>query len=148
MFASSSPPNVSRVRHGPRSSATTRTPRSVRTLAAVAPEAPAPMMQTSARAGLALRAMAVVPLPLGEPSQRAVAAGEHLLEGRGAGEADHPPAHPVAVPTVDRVGVEALAGVHDQERHELELGLGAGLLQSGLAAGRGGRLGVQRVARA
>src|SRR5580692_11469248 len=54
MLASSSPPNVSLLRQGPRSRATTRTPRSVSTLAAAAPEAPAPMMQTSVRDGFVL----------------------------------------------------------------------------------------------
>src|SRR5690348_120674 len=136
MFASSSPPKVSRVRHGPRSRATTLTPRSVRTLAAAAPEAPAPMMQTSVRSGLRL-AMGVLPavlVALGEPGERAVAAGEHLVQRGGPGKADHPPADPVPVSAIDRIGVESLPGVHREERQEIELGLGAGLLQRRLRA--------------
>src|ERR687885_1319154 len=101
MLASSSPPKVSRVRQGPRSSATPRHPRSVSTFAAVAPEAPAPMMQTSARSGFALGATVVllsgIPEGIGEVLDHAVAAGVHLGEGGRSREADHVPADPVAV---------------------------------------------------
>src|ERR671938_1289047 len=110
MLASSSPPNVSRVRHGPRSSATTRHPRSVSTFAAVAPEAPAPMMQTSARSGFVSGATVVllsgIPEGIGEVLDHAVAAGVHLGQGRRPRDPDQSPADPVAVPAVDRVGVE------------------------------------------
>src|SRR5688500_439487 len=113
MLSSSSPPNVSRVRHRPRSRATTRRPRSVSTLAAAAPDAPAPMMQASARSGLPLEATSVlltgVHVGLGEVLQGAVAAAVDLGERRRSGEADDLPADAVAVAAVDRVGVEALA---------------------------------------
>src|SRR3954465_2397945 len=136
MFASSSPPNVSRLRHGPRSSATTRTPRSVRTLAAAAPDAPAPMMQTSARAGLWLAATAVllsgVHRVLGEILERAVAAAVDLGERGRPGEPDDVPADAVCVAAVDRVGVEALPGVQREQGHEVELDLGARLLERDL----------------
>src|SRR5919202_4166353 len=119
MLASSSPPKVSRVRQGPGSSTTTRRPRSVSTFAAVAPEAPAPMMQTSARSGFALSATVVllsgVPQGIGEVLDHAVAAGVHLGQGRRPREPDQFPADPVAVPAVDRVGVEALPGVQGQQ---------------------------------
>src|SRR3954453_8363900 len=115
MFASSSPPKVSRVRHGPRSSATTRTPRSVRTFAAAAPDAPAPMMQTSARSGLWLAATSVllsrVHRVLGEILERAGAAAVAAGERGRPGKADDVPADPVVVAAVDGVGVEALPGV-------------------------------------
>src|ERR687885_2942090 len=124
MLASSSPPKVSRVRQGPRSMATTRRPRSVSTLAAVAPEAPAPMMHTSARSGFALGATVVllsrVPLisrvaqGIGEVLDHAVTAGVHVGEGGRSREADEVPADPVAVSAVDRVGVEALTRVQGQ----------------------------------
>src|ERR687884_1095292 len=108
MLASSSPPKVSRVRQGPRSSATTRHPRSVSTLAAVAPEAPAPMMQTSARSGFDLGATVVllsrVPEGVGEVLDDAVPAGVHVGEGSRPREADEVPADPVAVPAVAGVG--------------------------------------------
>src|ERR671938_285561 len=120
MLASSSPPKVSRVRQGPRSSTTTRRPRSVSTFAAVAPEAPAPMMQTSARSGFALGATVVL------------LSGVPLGKGRRPRDPDQSPADPVAVPAVDRVGVEALPGVQGQQRQEVQLHLDAGLLQRGL----------------
>src|SRR4051812_14169879 len=132
MFASSSPPNVSRVRHGPRSSATTRTPRSVRTLAAAAPDAPAPMMQTSARSGLWLAATSVllsgVHRVLGEILERAVAAAVDLGERGRPGNPDDVPADAVVVAAVNRVGVEALPGVQREQGHEVEADLGARLL--------------------
>src|SRR4051812_4270709 len=138
-LASSSPPKVSRVRHGPRSRATTRHPRSVSTLAAVAPEAPAPMMQTSARSGFALGATVVllsrVPKGIGEVLDHAVPAGVHLGERGRSREADEVPTDPVTVPAVDRIGVEALAGVQGQQRQEVQLGFHAGLLQGGLHRG-------------
>src|SRR6185503_1537897 len=109
MLASSSPPKVSFVRHGPRSSATTRRPRSVSTLAAAAPLAPAPMMQTSARSGLGLRVTLVlrsrVAPSVGEVVQDAVAARVHLGQRGGTGEADHVPPDPPPVAAVDWVGV-------------------------------------------
>src|SRR5690349_21002384 len=120
MLASSSPPKVSRVRHGPRSSATTLTPRSVKTLAAAAPDAPEPMMQTSVRSGLrlAMRGLLRTLMTLGEPGERAVAAGIHLVQRVRSGEADHLPADAALVPAIDRVGVEALSRVHCQKRDE------------------------------
>src|SRR5918911_931824 len=146
MLASSSPPNVSRVRHGPRSSATTRRPRSVSTLAAAAPEAPAPMMHTSARSGLPLYATAVplllvrpvtpVDLLLREVGQRRVAPRVRLGQRLGPLEANQRPADAAFVPAVDRVGVEALAGVQAQQREEGEVDLGTGLLECGLDGGR------------
>src|SRR3954447_26061208 len=132
MFASSSPPNVSRVRHGPRSSATTRAPRSARTLAAAATEAPAPIMQTSARSGFTcgtsvlLSGMHGV---VGEVLERAVAPAVDLRARRRAREADDVPADTVPVAAVDRVGVEALPRVQGEQGHEVEIDLGAGLLQ-------------------
>src|SRR3954452_8449087 len=133
MFASSSPPNVSRLRQGPRSSATTRTPRSVRTLAAAAPDAPAPMMQTSARSGLWLAATSVllsgVHRVFGEILERAVAAAVNLGERGRPRELDDVPAGAVVVAAVDRVGVEALPGVQREQGHEVELDLGARLLE-------------------
>src|SRR4051794_39172732 len=136
MFASSSPPNVSRVRHGPRSSATTRTPRSVRTLAAAAPDAPAPMMQTSARSGVWLAATSVllsgVYRMLGEILERAVAAAVNLGERGRPRKPDDVPADAVVVAAVDRVGVEALAGVQREQGHEVEVDLGARLLERDL----------------
>src|SRR5918911_3869061 len=112
MLASSSPPTVSRVRQGPRPSATTRRPRSVSTLAAVAPEAPAPMTQTSTRSGFLLGATVVllsrVPEGIGEVLDHAVPAGVHLGEGGRSREADEVPTDPVTVAAVDRIGVEAL----------------------------------------
>src|SRR3569623_1744894 len=119
MLASSSPPNVSRVRHGPRSRATTRNPRSVSTLATVAPEAPAPMMQASARSDFALGATVVllsgVPEGIGEVLDHAVRAGVHLGEGGRPREADEVATDPVTVPAVDRIGVEALASMQGQQ---------------------------------
>src|SRR4051812_25498790 len=136
MFASSSPPNVSRVRHGPRSSVTTRAPRSVRTLAAAAPDAPAPMMHTSTRSGLRFAATSVllsgVHGGFGEVLERAVAAAVDLGERLGARESDEIPADAVVVAAVDRIGVEALPRVERQQRHELEIHLGARLLQRDL----------------
>src|SRR4051794_30171339 len=133
MLASSSPPKVSRLRHGPRSSATTRAPPSVRTFAVAAPEAPAPMMQTSARAGFALSATVGLPiflrLAICEPIERAVAASENLIQRGGAGKADDFPADMILVPAIDRIGVEDLAGVQRQQRHEGEIGFGRRLLQ-------------------
>src|ERR1700712_4022151 len=116
MLASSSPPKLSRVRHGPRSSATTRTPASVSTLAAVAPDAPAPMMQTSVRSGLLLRGLALdammrlpllmrrIGVPRGKPVGGGVAAGMHLGQRGRAREADDLPADTAAVAAIDRVG--------------------------------------------
>src|SRR4051794_20359095 len=125
MLASSSPPNVSRLRHGPRSSVTTRAPRSVRTLAAAAPDAPAPMMQTSARSGLGFEATSVlltgVNGGLGEVGERAVAAAVDLRERLGPREPDEIPADAVVVAAVDGIGVEALPRVECQQRHELEV---------------------------
>src|ERR671938_1885166 len=139
MLASSSPPKVSRVRQGPRSSTTTRRPRSVSTFAAVAPEAPAPMMQTSARSGFVLGATVVllarVPEGIGEVLDHAVPAGVHLGEGGRSRKADEVPTDPVAVAAVDRIGIEALAGVQGQQRQEVQLDLHAGLLQGGLHRG-------------
>src|SRR3954470_10971393 len=136
MFASSSPPNVSRVRHGPRSSATTRTPRSVRTLAAAAPDAPAPMMQTSARSGMRLAATSVllsgVYRMFGEILQRAVAAAVNLGQRGRPRKPDDVPTDAVVVAAVDRVGVEALPGVQREQGHEVELDLGARLLERDL----------------
>src|SRR4051812_38192034 len=132
MFASSSPPNVSRLRHGPRSSATTRAPRSVRTLAAAAPDAPAPMMQTSARSGCMLILLSGVHGRVGEVRERAVAAAVNLRERCRPREPDEIPADAVVVAAVDGIGVEALARVERQQRHELELHLGARLLQRNL----------------
>src|ERR687886_2387266 len=145
MLASSSPPNVSRVRHGPRSSATTRHPRSVSTFAAVAPEAPAPMMQTSARSGFALGATVVllsrVPQGIGEVLDHALPAGVHLGEGGRSREADEVQPARVAVAAVDRIGVEALPGVQGEQRQEVQLDFHAGLLQGGLHRGESrGRL--------
>src|SRR3954468_1895710 len=136
MFASSSPPKVSRVRHGPRSSATTRTPRSVRTLAAAAPEAPAPMMHTSARSGWWLAATSVllsgVYRVLGKELERAVAAAVDLGQRGRPRKADDVPADAVVVAAVDGVGVEALPGVQGEQGHEVEVDLGARLLQRDL----------------
>src|SRR3954447_21267562 len=146
-LASSSPPKVSLVRHGPRSSPTTRSPRWVSTLAAAAPEAPAPMMHTSARSGFALRAMGFLRTGFGEIGEDAVPPGVHLGERRGPGEADDVPTDPVAVAAVDRVGVEALPGVQGQQREEVEVDLDAGLLQRGLdGRPRGNRLGGLQLA--
>src|SRR3984957_19016005 len=82
MLASSSPPKVSRPRHGPFSRPTTLTPFSVSTLAMAAPEAPAPMMHPSARVGFVLFATIDLQiflfLAFREPGQRAVAASEHF----------------------------------------------------------------------
>src|SRR4029453_16255398 len=131
----------------PRSSITTRKPRSVSTLAAAAPEAPAPMTQTSARSGLVSGAMLVLPSriasPVAEPVQDAVPPGVHLGQRFWTRESDHLPADPVLVAAVDRVGVEALPGVEGQQRDELHRGLGAGLLERRLhrcEAGDGPRL--------
>src|SRR3954452_459719 len=119
MFASSSPPNVSRLRHGPRSSATTRTPRSVRALAPAAPDAPAPMMQTSARSGVWLAATSVllsgVQRGLGEILKRAVTAAVDLGQRGRPGNPDDAPADAVVVAAVDRVGVEALPRVQREQ---------------------------------
>src|ERR1700722_13332724 len=107
MLASSSPPKVSRPRQGPRSIATTFTAFSVRTFAAAAPDAPAPMMQTSACGGFDLAATIGLQilrfLALGEPGQHAIAAVEDLKQRGGAGKADYPPADALFIPAVDRV---------------------------------------------
>src|ERR1700733_2905107 len=133
MLASSSPPNVSRPRHGPFSRPTTLTPFSVRTLATAAPEAPAPMMHASARAGFVLFATIGLEiflfLAFCEPGQRAVAAGEHFQQRRGSGEADHFPPDLALVSPINRVGVEALPRVHREQRHKAEFGLGERLLK-------------------
>src|SRR5271166_1229514 len=133
MLASSSPPNVSRPRHGPFSRPTTLTPFSVSTLATAAPEAPAPMMHASARAGFVLFATIGLQiflfLAFCEPGQRAVAASEHFQQRRGSGEADHFPADLVLVAAINRIGVKALSCVHREQRHEAELGLGERLLK-------------------
>src|SRR6266550_3309092 len=122
MFASSSPPNVSRVRHGPFSSATTLMPRSVRTLAAAAPDAPAPMMQTDALGGLVLRAtrggLLVFGLLFSEPGECAVATAVDVGQGGGTGKPDRLPARATPVAAVDRVGVEPLTGVQAKQREE------------------------------
>src|SRR5687768_8646089 len=138
MLASSSPPKVSRVRQGPRSRATTRMPRSVSTLAAAAPDAPAPMMQTSARSGFGLGAIVCLLLGilrvhtvLGEVVQRAVAALVDLGQRGGPREADDLPTDPVPVAAIDRVGVETLPGVHGEHGEEAQVDLGVGLLQGG-----------------
>src|SRR5438270_13132753 len=124
MLASSSPPKVSRLRHGPRSSPTTAMSASASTLAAVAPDAPAPMMQTSARAGFLLTVTIGLPvflgLAIGEPIQRAEAALVDLVQGSRSGKADRTPSRSVVVAAVDRVGVTALARMHDEERKEFE----------------------------
>ena len=115
IMASSSPANDSFVRHGPRSRATTRNPRSASTLAAIAPEAPAPMMQTSVRSGLVAAVMLMlsrrVRMVLGEVGQGAVAGGLGLGEGSRADEPDQRPSDVIAIPAVRGVGVEALACV-------------------------------------
>src|SRR4029453_3196534 len=104
MLASSSPPKLSRLRQGPRSRATIRRPRSVSTLAAVAPQAPAPMMQTSARSGLVLGATVILPsrgvVALGEPGQGAVAPRVHLGQGLRPWEPDPLPADPIQVAAI------------------------------------------------
>src|SRR3954471_9229209 len=100
-FASSSPPKLSFLRHGPFSSATTRRPRSVSTFAAAAPVAPAPMMQTSARSGLRLRATiglrSGVGASAGGPIAGALAAAVYVGQRLRAGKADHLPTDPVPV---------------------------------------------------
>ena len=62
-----------------------------------------------------------------------------LLERGRAGETDHLPADPVPVAAIDRVGVEALARVGDQQRQEVEIDFGRGLLQRGLGRDGAGR---------
>jgi hypothetical protein len=59
----------------------------------------------------------------------------HVGEGGRSREADQVPADPVAVPAVDRVGVEALARVQGQQRQEVQLHFHAGLLQRRLHGG-------------
>ena len=68
-------------------------------------------------------------MSLGEPAERAVAAGEHLVHRRRSRKADHPPADLAAVAAIDRVGIETLARVQDQQRHERQIRFSAGLLQ-------------------
>src|SRR5579875_8737 len=99
MLASSSPPKLSFLRQGPFSSATTFTPASHSTLAAAAPEAPAPMMTTSVFCGFGLEAIVelldLLGLTLGEVLQGGVAARVDLLQRGRAREADDVPANPV-----------------------------------------------------
>src|SRR5271167_2787091 len=106
MLASSSPPKVSRVRHGPRSRLTTFTPASHNTFAAVAPDAPAPIMQTSARAGFGLDVTIGLPISvgfaLGEPWQGAEASGEHFHQRARSRKADDLPTGAISVAAVNR----------------------------------------------
>src|ERR1700760_3640425 len=148
MLASSSPPNVSRPRHGPFSRPTTLTPFSVSTLATAAPEAPAPMMHASARAGFALCATVGLPifalLAFGEPWQSAVTSSEHFHERQRPVEADHFPTHLVLVSAIDGVRVETLPRMHGQQRHEAQFGLGQRLLQRRTLACAAGALTFER----
>ena len=59
----------------------------------------------------------------------------NLLHGGRSWEADDLPADLPLVPAVDRVGIEALARVGDQQRQEFEIDLRGGLLQGGLRGG-------------
>ena len=84
------------------------------------------MMQTSARSGLLVDGHAQASCPrwtpvVGEVVESAVAAGDGPRPASRPGEADHLPADVVAVAAVDRVGVEALPGVEDQQREEVEV---------------------------
>src|ERR1700722_11057523 len=116
MLGTSSPPNVSLSRQGPRSSATTRTPCSVSTLAAAAPEAPAPITQTSVRDGFVLSVTIGLPilfrLAFREPWQRAEVPGMDFHQRLRPGETDEVPSDPALVAAVDRIAIESLPRVH------------------------------------
>src|SRR5258707_8868867 len=98
-------------RIAPRSSATTFIPASVSSLARMPPVHPSPTMTTST----SFRRVAMVPSRKIDDARRldvvlliAVRLDVLRMYRDGAGEADHPPRHLVAVPAVDRIGEEPL----------------------------------------
>src|SRR5215207_6801792 len=96
---------LSGLRQGPRSRTTTRRPCSVSTLAAVAPEAPAPMMQTSTGSGFLFadtgRLLSGYDCIWCEVGQSGVATGMGFRQRRRPWEGNRAPTGVVTVPAVD-----------------------------------------------